>query len=94
MGMNLCRGCGLTFGTLQAFETHRVGSFGEPIYQVSRTGKSRQVVGYTPSTRRCLTLVELQAVGMTQDSKGWWRLPKPTESPGPADEAALEETML
>ena len=41
MGKNLCRACGLTFGTLKSFDTHRTGSFGEAIYKLSRTGKSR-----------------------------------------------------
>ena len=29
MGMNLCRGCGLTFGSLAAFEAHRTGDFSQ-----------------------------------------------------------------
>ena len=92
MGMNLCRGCGLTFGNLKSFETHRIGSYGEPIYKASRTGKTRQVIGYTPPTRRCKTLAEIRVAGMTQDSKGWWTLPK--QPAGVAHEEELEETML
>ncbi len=91
MGKNLCRACGLTFGNLKAFDTHRTGSFGEAIYKPSRTGKSRQVIGYTPHTRRCMTLPEIQALAMTQDAKGWWSLPKPVA--GQEDEAELEEAM-
>lgn len=92
MGMNLCRGCGLTFGTLKSFETHRTGSYGEPIYKASSTGKSRQVIGHTPPTRRCMTLPEIQAVGMTQDAKGWWALPKQTASAA-HEEDEVEEAM-
>jgi hypothetical protein len=75
MGKNRCRACGLTFGNLKSFDAHRTGSFGEPIYKPSRTGKSRQVSGHTPPTRRCLTPAELQALGMILNGKGWWTLP-------------------
>ena len=91
MGKNLCRAYGLTLGNLKAFDTHRTGSFGEAIYKLSRTGKSRQVIGYTRQTRRCMTLQELMALGMTQDHKGWWTLPKQTASTAQEDEAVLEE---
>jgi hypothetical protein len=94
MGMNLCRACGRTFGNLKSFATHRTGSFGEPIYQRSSTGKSRRVIGHTPQTRRCMSLAEIQALGMTQNAKGWWSLPKQAASAGQEDEEVLEETML
>lgn len=91
MGMNLCRGCGLTFGNLKSFETHRIGSYGEPIYKASKTGKTRQVIGYTPHTRRCMTLAEIRAAGMSQDNKGWWSLPKKTARDAAAQEETFEE---
>lgn len=75
MGKNLCRKCNLIFGSLSAFDLHRVGSFGEPLYQVSHTGKSRHVTGYTPCQRRCLTPAELAARGMVMSAKGWWVMP-------------------
>src|SRR6266702_7912702 len=53
MGMNLCRGCDVTFGSLAAFETHRTGDFSR-------------------GERRCLTVDEIQALGMVQNTKGWW----------------------
>ncbi len=53
MGMNLCRGCDLTFGSLAAFEAHRTGDF-------------------LRGERRCLTVDEIQAHGMVQNTKGWW----------------------
>lgn len=49
---------------------HRVGSYGEPIYKAS--GKSQRVIGYTPPTRRCLTVDEMKALDMKQNEKGWW----------------------
>jgi hypothetical protein len=76
-----CKNCGLTFTSVAAFDAHRTGSYGEPIYQVSRTGRSRWVIGHTPPTRRCLTVAEIQAQGMTQNAKGWWMLPAPTKAP-------------
>jgi hypothetical protein len=95
MGMNLCRGCGLTFGTLKAFDAHRTGPYGEPIYKPSRTRKSRQVIGHTAPTRRCMTVPEIQALGMTQDRKGWWMLPVPQTKPHGGTEKSLstEEAM-
>ncbi len=76
-----CRACGLTFHSVTAFDAHRTGSYGEPIYQLSSTGKSRKVVGHTPATRRCMTVAEIQALGMTQNAKGWWMLPASTQTP-------------
>jgi hypothetical protein len=76
-----CSACGLTFHSVSAFDAHRTGSYGEPIYQGSRTGKSRKVSGHTPPTRRCMTLPEIQALGMTQNAKGWWMLPASTQAP-------------
>jgi hypothetical protein len=80
MGKNLCCACGITFGNLKSFDAHRTGSFGEPTYKTSRTGKSRQVSGHTPPGRRCLTPAELQALGMTKNGKGRWTLPSASTS--------------
>ncbi len=90
---SLCRGCGLTFTSVAAFDAHRTGSYGEPIYKSSRTGKSRRVGGHTPPTRRCMTLTELLALGMTQNARGWWMLPAPAHAPWtkPAQEQEREE---
>ena len=76
-----CSACGLTFHSVSAFDAHRTGSYGEPIYQGSRTGKSRKVIGHTPPTRRCLTVTEISDLGMTQNDKGWWMLPASTKTP-------------
>jgi hypothetical protein len=89
MGMNVCRACGVTFGNLKSFDTHRTGSYGEPIYRASKTGKTRYVIGHTPHSRRCLSLAEIQALGMSQDGKGWWTLPKKDASVSHEEE--LEE---
>ena len=57
---------------------HRVGSFGEPVYSASRSGKSRQVIGHTPHARRCLTETEMLAKGMARNDNGWW-MTRPSE---------------
>lgn len=72
MGKNICSGCDLTFGSVGAFNAHRVGGYGDPIYKQSPTGKSQDIVGYTPSTRRCLTIEEMVAQGFKQEKHGWW----------------------
>jgi len=95
MGMNHCRACERIFGTLKSFETHRTGSYGEPIYQQSRTGTSRYVIGHTQPTRRCLTEAQLQTLSMTQDAKGWWQLTEPgtTTKVEAGEEATPEEPV-
>lgn len=72
MSTCLCPACQQTFPCLSAFDMHRVGSFGEPIYAQSATGKSRRVVGHITSLRRCLTEPEMLAKGMVSNDKGWW----------------------
>lgn len=67
-----CSACSAIFTCVSAFDMHRVGSFGEPIYAASRSGKSREVVGHTPHARRCLTEGEMLAKGMARNDKGWW----------------------
>jgi len=69
MGKNICGACNQIFGGLSSFDMHRVGSFGEPIY---KNGKSRDLVGYTKHSRRCLTPDEMVALSMRQNEKGWW----------------------
>lgn len=72
-----CAKCGLVFTSVAAFDAHRTGSYSEPIYQRTPAGKqSRKIIGRIPSTRRCMTMTEIQALGMTQDKRGWWTLPK------------------
>lgn len=67
-----CSACSAIFTCVSAFDRHRVGSFGEPIYAISRSSKSRRVIGHTPHARRCLTESEMQAKGVARSEKGWW----------------------
>jgi hypothetical protein len=73
---SLCRKCGQIFASVAAFDAHRTGSFGEAIYKMSSTGRSRHAIGHMPSTRRCMAPQEIQDLGMTQNDKGWWTLPQ------------------
>ena len=67
---SVCRACTQTFTSVKAFDFHRTGSYGEPIYD-----KSGQIVGYTPHQRHCLSVEEMVALGMTQNARGWWQMP-------------------
>jgi len=62
-----------------------MGSYGEPIYAQSKSGKSRRVIGHTPSTRRCLSAAEMLAKSMARNARGWW-MTRPSESHWTADE--------
>lgn len=88
---SVCSACHETFTCLSAFERHRVGSFGEPIYAESRSGKSRRIIGHTPHPRRCLIESEMLAKGMAPNDKGWW-MTRPSESHWAEDEE--EEVVL
>lgn len=74
-GRNECSKCGLLFGSLGAFDMHRTGSCGDPIY-APKDVKRKNPVGYTKPTRRCLTLDEITALGMKPttrpDGEVWW----------------------
>ena len=72
MAKSLCRGCGETFKSGSGFDLHRVGGFGDPIYATTSTGNRGKITGYTPVTRRCLTVEEMLAKGLTRNEKVWW----------------------
>lgn len=65
--MNLCRSCGLDFGSVSAFDAHRVGKHAYTFEQGLVSGR---VDG-----RRCLTADELLGHRWTRDSRGRWRRP-------------------
>jgi hypothetical protein len=60
-----CGACHKVFASLGAFDMHRAGSYGEPIYDKGR------IVGYTPCERHCLSVDQMQAKGM-QFNGDWW----------------------
>jgi hypothetical protein len=59
--VNLCRSCGEDFGSVSAFDAHRVGKQEHPF------GPAH------PDGRRCLSIVELRERGWTEDGRGRWR---------------------
>jgi len=66
IGMECCA-CGQLFTSDSPFRKHRVGLYGEPIYD-----SKKQVDGYTKHTRTCLTEVEMLEKGMMKNEKGLW----------------------
>jgi hypothetical protein len=70
-GMNYCKACDVTFGSIGAFDMHRTGSYGDAIYASGDT-KRKKPIGHTEPSRRCMTLDEINAAGMVQNGKGWW----------------------
>jgi hypothetical protein len=62
-----CGACNRVFASLGSFDMHRVGSYGEPIYN-----EKGRIVGYTPCERRCLTEIEMRTNGMIKNERGHW----------------------
>jgi hypothetical protein len=63
--MNLCRACREDFGSLSAFDAHRIGRH-EALWSPERE-----------DGRRCLDAGELSERGWHQDRHGRWRTPRP-----------------
>jgi hypothetical protein len=61
--VNLCRRCGEDFGSLSAFDAHRVGRH-DYLWSPERE-----------DGRRCLDVDELERAGWHRDSCGRWRRP-------------------
>lgn len=60
--MNTCVSCGQDFGSVSAFDAHRVG-------------RHTQLFSHeTPDGRRCLTASEMHARGFKRNSRGRWSL--------------------
>jgi hypothetical protein len=65
-----CSGCGLSFGSLSAFDSHRTGRF-DKTFPEHLNG------------RRCLDTEELANKGWRQDGRGRWRTPAQSVRPLP-----------
>lgn len=50
-----------------SFDKHRVGSYGDAIYNARG-----EVTGYTKPARRCLSIAEMTGKGMKQNTRGDW----------------------
>ena len=62
--MNLCRRCKQDFGSVTAFDAHRVGKH-EYVYDLEHE-----------DGRRCLAVDELLDSGWARDQHGRWRTPR------------------
>lgn len=83
--VNLCSACGRDFGSVKAFDKHRVGDY-------PQTGPAdyldRMRVGLIPDHdewdrsmgRRCLDEAEMRAAGFAQNSSGRWSIARDISS--------------
>ena len=72
MAKSTCGACGEVFKSVAGFDKHRTGNFEEPIYGPRVKGNSLKIVGYTPHSRRCMTVEEMRDSGMLKNDKGLW----------------------
>jgi hypothetical protein len=70
--VNLCTRCGEDFGSVSAFDAHRLGRF----IQRGSAEYTGPIASWSPEKgRRCLTVEELFKSGWARDSRGRWRQP-------------------
>jgi len=67
--LNFCTTCGLDFGSVRAFDAHRVGKHGY-LYE-----EGLRMVPPRMDGRRCLSVPELEARGFVTNNYGRWSLP-------------------
>ena len=68
--MNICTTCGDDFGSVSAFDAHRVGTY----LQTGATEYTGPLADWNPDLgRRCLTATELLERGWKRDGRGRWR---------------------
>jgi hypothetical protein len=66
--MNLCRGCGQDFGSVKAFDAHRVGVHAYTYTEGLAMDPPRE------DGRRCLSVEEMEAAQFVRNSRGRWSL--------------------
>jgi hypothetical protein len=70
--MNICPTCDEDFGSVSAFDAHRVGKY----LQRGSSEYMGPLADWKPGKgRRCLTVEELIGGGWTRDGRGRWRRP-------------------
>jgi hypothetical protein len=70
--VNLCTSCGKDFGSVSAFDAHRVGKY----TQRGLSEYTELIDDWAPEKgRRCLTVQELIGRAWTRDGRGRWRRP-------------------
>lgn len=68
MARSNCSGCSETFSSESSFNMHRVGSYGDAIYDE----KGKVVVRHTKHDRRCLSESDMLSKGMVKNERGIW----------------------
>jgi hypothetical protein len=63
----MCRSCKAAFYSIAGFNKHRVGGYGDAIYE------GKNVVGHTKHTRGCMPEVDMLAKGMIKNERGIWK---------------------
>jgi hypothetical protein len=70
--VNTCTSCGEDFGSVSAFDAHRIGNYP----QRGPSEYTGTLADWVPRKgRRCLTVEELLARGWLRDGRGRWRQP-------------------
>jgi hypothetical protein len=89
--VNLCRACGLDFGSVSGFDAHQVGRHEYTFAEGMRMDPPRE------DGRRCLDTEELEAYGWHRDRQGRWRQPRADRHkphPRSTDSRRASETPL
>lgn len=88
--MNLCTTCGEDFGSVSAFDAHRIGKYPQkgPAEYVGDRDE------WTPGKgRRCLDVDELREAGFVKNSRGAWSTSPYLTTPGvPAQQSPQDAT--
>ena len=66
MARSQCVGCSEVFFSISGFNMHRIGGYGDAVYD------GKKVIGHTKPDRRCLSIVEMQSIGMVKTDKDIW----------------------
>jgi hypothetical protein len=74
--VNLCRACGQDFGSVSAFDAHRVGKHAYTYDEGMGMDPPRT------DGRRCLSVEEMEAAQFVRNARGRWSLSKYVGAPG------------
>lgn len=85
---NLCTTCGEDFGSVSAFEAHRIGDY---LQRGASEYTGRLAEWTSKKGRRCLTPAELLERRWTRDSRGRWRQPNQGAPWAPSQDQAVTE---
>lgn len=66
--LNLCRGCGVDFASVSAFDRHRTGTY------VYTFAEGLELDPPQEDGRRCLDADEMLYAGMAPDARGRWTI--------------------